>query len=304
MSALTSSMLLLSTLAQQRVPSPPPADMRAMNPRERAFLEAAAVAPPPSPPYAFTPAGQREKGRGILLQRELESFLATKLETLRRGSEAERQAALTAITLMAVETTIYEDDPHLGGRSSWLSSVHPVAFRKACVAHASRSAKGDGSIVEAIAALVVDDSLSDATKSSALQAMAAIATDDPDTDVDNDHALGICATGAVPNIVTLLSHGALGVQEGATAAVAALVENEHCAKMFLGYGVVDPLIALSQYGADGVRRYASSAHGGETNPPPARQGLAVPAAKPGPRAPTPSPVPPPPGLPCTLYPVA
>ena len=98
------------------------------------------------------------------------------------------------------------------------------------------------------------------TRLLALQALEAIATDDASTDVDNDHALAICATSVVPRIVRLLASPALQttaeerLQTRAAATTAALVENNQCARMFLGGGCVRPLLGL-------LGAAAESAHG-------------------------------------------
>ena len=100
------------------------------------------------------------------------------------------------------------------------------------------------------------------TRLLALQALEAIATDDASTDVDNDHALAICATSVVPRIVRLLAGGRLQttaeerLQTRAAATTAALVENNQCARMFLGGGCVRPLLGL-------LGAAAESAHGDE-----------------------------------------
>ena len=153
---------------------------------------------------------------------------------------------------MALESTIIS-----GSRSSWLSGVHPVAFRKACISGAARSAGGVGSVVETLADLV--DDKDDETKTLALQAIEAIAIDDPSTDTDNHHALAICATSVVPRIIRHLSSSNIDLHTRAAGATASLVENAHCAKMFVGGGVVVPLVALAREGTDAARKHAISA---------------------------------------------
>lgn len=212
--------------------------------------------PAPSPPWAASAVGRREEGRGVLLQSKLAEFLREKCEVLHGGDKFAMRTALSEIALLALESTI-----STGSRTSWLSSVHPVAFRKACVAGTARSANGPGSAVEAIAALVsADDSESDAeTTVLALQALEAIAIDEPTTDVDNDHALAICATGVVQHIVRLLSSSDAALHTRAAAAAAALVENAYAARMFLGAGVVSPLLVLVRHGGDEARQAAMGA---------------------------------------------
>ena len=156
--------------------------------------------------------------------------------------------------MLALESTIAG-----GGRTSWLSGVHPAAFRRACVAGASRSAKGKGSIVEALARLLGDESADPETRALTLQAIEAIAIDDPSTDVDNDHTLALCAAGVVPHVVRLLASPAELVHSRAAAAAAALVENKHCAKMFVGSGAINPLVALTKHGDDETRVQALAA---------------------------------------------
>ena len=175
-------------------PPPPPEDLAPLSRSQMLQLIHSVTAPPPSPPYGSTPAGKREEGRGWLLQQKLRDFLRERLTIIRGGGDVLAiRAALSEIALMALESTLAT-----GGRSSWESGVHPVAFRKACVAGASRSAHGTGSIVEALAALLLGKESTDAdTLALALQCVEAIACDDPTTDVDNDHALAICATGVV-----------------------------------------------------------------------------------------------------------
>lgn len=212
-----------------------------------------ATAPPPSPPWAETPTGQREKGRGWLLQHKLAKFLSERVAILHANEPFALRAALSEIALMAVESTITTAD-----RSSWLSGVHPVAFRKACVTGSARSANGKGSVVEALAELV-KGSTSEADTALALQALEAIALDDPTTDVDNDHALAICATSVVPSIIRLLSSPVDVIATRAAAATAALVENALASRMFLGAGAVTPLLTLARAGSDLARRHALAA---------------------------------------------
>ena len=251
--------LTISVCAQQPTPPPPPpAAMAALPAHARALQERQLAAPPPSPPWADTEAGQREQGRGWLLQHRLSEFLHKRRVALRSDDGREVRAALSEVALLALESTITQ-----GGRSSWLSAVHPVAFRKACVAGSSRSAGGSGSVVEALADLVRGASgeieAEAETLGLTLQAIEAIAIDDPSTDVDNDHALAICATGIVPDLVRLLSSPLPLVHTHAASATAALAENKHAARMLVGAGVVVPLIVLGRHGGDLARRHALNA---------------------------------------------
>lgn len=200
-----------------------------------------------------------------MLQQQLAVFLKGRTSLLqRRADPVAMRTALSEIALLALESTI---DDRVGARSSWLSGVNPVAFRRACVTGAARSAGGDGSVVEAISNLIISGSRSDdgdhplrhrerETRALALQALEAIATDDPSTPLDNDHALSICATGVVPPLVALLAspHEELHIRAAAT--TAALAENKQCAKMLLGAGCVPSLLSLGRYGAIEARRYA------------------------------------------------
>jgi hypothetical protein len=241
-------------------PPPPPSQIPSLDGSALARLATSTVAPPPSPPYAVTPAGQREEGRGLLLQDELRKFLREQIELLQHGNTEARHRTLQEIALLAVETTLTDDalTRRVGSkRHSWLSAINPIAFRRACVAGARRSGRGDGSVVESIATLV--DNHSEATRFLALQALEAIAADDPTTDVDNDHALAICATGVVPKVVELLSGRSGALRERAAATTAALVENAHCAKMFLGSGCMRQLVELAKYGTEAAQRHALSA---------------------------------------------
>jgi hypothetical protein len=154
------SLLHIIILAQHPPPRPPPEGNRAAPPPlppqsidplshfDIARLRSSVEAPPPSPPYAQTPAGQREEGRGTELQRQLVRYLQDRLALLRHGSPSAVRKALTEIAVMALETTT----PAL--RSTWLASIHPAAFRRACVAGSSRSANGEGSVVEALVAML------------------------------------------------------------------------------------------------------------------------------------------------------
>ena len=148
--------LLLSCVALARAPQPPPrgqplqappspplppSDVKPLSRWAYSTLQREITAPPPSPPYSSSPAGRREEGRGFLLQQKLREFLRARLNILNSNDDPlATRAALSEISLMALESTI-----HNSPRSSWLSGVHPVAFRKACVTGASRSAQGGGS---------------------------------------------------------------------------------------------------------------------------------------------------------------
>jgi hypothetical protein len=155
----------------QQPPPLPPRILEPLSPRELATLTSSLAAPPPSPPYASTPAGRREEGRGILLQQKVRAFLDERMPLLRSpaADPTRTQHALSEIALLALESTVTSF-----GRSSWMSGVHPVAFRRACVAGAARSGRGDGSVVEALAHLV-SDSHNERTRSLALEALEAIA---------------------------------------------------------------------------------------------------------------------------------
>ena len=242
-------------------PPPPPADIAPISPQQLSKLARKIQSPPPSPPYGATPAGQKEEGRGVLIQQQLKQFISEHIVTLRSDDMVAARAALSEISLLALETTISESP-----RTSWLSGVHPVAFRKACCANTARSAGGEGSLVEAIVALLSKNRCSHKsdgdkidTCALALQSLEAIATDDPSTDQDNDHALAICATGVVPRIVPMLSSKSESLHGRAAATTAALVENAHCAKMFTGFLAIHPLLTLGRDGADWVRAHALAA---------------------------------------------
>lgn len=191
----------------------------------------------------------------MLLQEKLAGYLRSKSETLRGGEPLSVRAALSEIALLALESTLTSDSH----RSNWLSAVHPMAFRKACVSGSARSAHGPGSVVEAIADLLNGQGADSETMMLALQALEAIAIDDPSTDVDNDHALVICAANVIPTILRLLSSPEIALHTRAAAATAALVENAHAARMFLGGGAVAPLLELSRYGGDEARQAALGA---------------------------------------------
>eukprot|EP00966_Prymnesium_polylepis_P023681 545089-Prymnesium_polylepis.1 len=193
---LVLSRLLALALAHESLSPPPPLppdDVAGLEPGAMRLLAASVHAPPSHPPYPQTPAGRREAGRGMVYQRELTSTLRHWAVLLRHGSPAARERTLRLIAQLALETTLP------GSETSWLATVHPVAFRKACVAGSSRSARGDGSVVESIVGLLADAPPDDSTGALALQALQALATDDPMTDADNAHALAICAAGAVPH---------------------------------------------------------------------------------------------------------
>lgn len=230
-------------------PPLPPAHVAPLPSFKRATLESSLHAPPASPPWTTTPAGKREEGRGWLLQQQLRDYIQKSLGILSSGEPLAVRAALSELSLLALESTITDS-----GRSSWLSAVHPIAFRKACISNAARSAKGSGSVVEAVARLVDDGE--EETAMLALQCLEAIATDDPSTDADNHHALAICSTHVIPSIVRLLRSPSEAVRTRAAGVTAALVENAHCAKMFVGGGAVLPLLALGSYGSDACRQHA------------------------------------------------
>ena len=187
------------------------------------------------------------------MQKKLAEYMQKQLAVLRVGEAYSTRAALSQIALLAVESTISSDI-----RSNWISGVHPVAFRKACLAGSSRSANGAGSMVEELATLV-DRRDEPETVAMALQALEAIAIDDPSTDSDNDHALAICATSIVPKLVELLVSPVEMLHTRAAAAVAALVENAHAGRMFLGGGAIGPLLTLGRHGSDLARRHALAA---------------------------------------------
>ena len=267
---LLSALLLLPHAAQAQSPSsslatppsepPPPLPPQVLEPLSHhatAELARRLRAPPPSPPYGQSQAGRREEGRGWLLQQKLRDLLAEKLAILRGRNLPAVHAALDEISMLALESTIAGD-----GRSSWLSGVHPVAFRRACVANAARSGGGSGSVVEALCALLGAErrpSVDVETQALALQALEAIALDDPTTDVDNDHQLAIAATGVLPRVVELLGSPTARLPTRAAALTAALAENAQCAKMLLGAGCIAPLLAIARHGGDAARRHALGA---------------------------------------------
>lgn len=230
-------------------PPLPPAQMAPLPSFKLATLESSIKAPPASPPWSHTPAGKREEGRGWLLQQKLRDYIAKAIGILHSGEPLAVRASLSELSLLALESTIISSE-----RSSWLSGIHPIAFRKACISNAARSAKGSGSVVEAVARLIDDPS--GETSMLALQALEAIATDDPSTDTDNHHALAICSTRVIPSIVRLLRSSSEAMHTRAASAAAALVENAHCAKMFVGAGAITPLLALASHGSDTCRQHS------------------------------------------------
>lgn len=232
--------------------APPPEHVPPLSEQARARLSRRVVAPPPSPPYTATPAGRREEGRGWLLQQKLRSHLREQRDVLHGSDVAATRAALSDVALMALESTLTSGAL---GRSSLLSAVHPVAFRKACV-----TARDGGSVVQAIAGVLAsaDARSDDETTALALQSLEALATDDPTTDVDNDHALAICVTGVAAPIVRLLDSPTPLLHEHAAATAAAIAENKQCMRMLLAGGAVGPLLALTSHGSDGARSHALS----------------------------------------------
>lgn len=186
------------------------------------------------------------------LSRELRDWIAL----LRHGSGAAQERTLGMIAQLALETSAPPSVYRL--HTSWLANVHPVTFRKACLAGSARSARGTGSIVEAVVTLLADSPL-ESMRALALQALQALATDDPSTDSDNDLALAICAAGAVPHAIRSLRSVLELEQAAAASTLAALAENAQCSTMLMGAGAAAPLVKLATYGGDAARRHSLAA---------------------------------------------
>jgi len=151
-------------------------------------------------PLLFTLCGAVEpgpdsNGDGIIddnearAQQELEDLVADAAALLSAGSPRAKEGAAHHILQLAVQTTITQP-------------FHPVTFRNAAI---------KAGIVELLVALLVEPpppgqaAATPAAQRHALAALEAIATDDPSTDLDNDHARYVCDSGAVKQVVRLLS---------------------------------------------------------------------------------------------------